>query len=115
MACVFGFAAFMWITRGFIWSGLVPEIRDGMIAVLAAVLLFLIPAKSGISSRILDWKDSPKNPLGHSFIVWRRFGDSRRFQGDRLVYLDGRAIDRSGRPAHAADHQLRYTDDSVPR
>lgn len=64
VAAVFGFAAFMWITRGFIWSDLVPEIRDGMIAVLATVLLFLIPERSGKGGRILDWKDSREIPWG---------------------------------------------------
>lgn len=64
VASVFAFAAFMWITRGFIWSDLVPEIRDGMIAVLAAMLLFLIPERTGNGGRILDWKDSREIPWG---------------------------------------------------
>lgn len=96
VACVFGFAAFMWITRGFIWSGLVPEIRDGMIAVLAAVLLFLIPAKSGTCSRILDWSDSRNIPWGILLLFggglaiaagFRETGLSS-WMGEQLTVLD---------------------------
>lgn len=64
VAVVFASAAFLWITRGFIWSDLVPEIRDGMIAVLAAVSLFIIPTRSQANGRILEWKDSKEIPWG---------------------------------------------------
>ncbi len=96
VACVFGFAAFMWITRGFLWSELVPEIRDGMIAVLAAVLLFLIPAKYGTSNRILDWKDSRNIPWGILLLFggglaiaagFRETGLSA-WMGEQLTVLD---------------------------
>jgi solute carrier family 13 (sodium-dependent dicarboxylate transporter), member 2/3/5 len=64
VAGVFAFAAFMWITREFIWTGIFPELRDGMIAVMAAVLLFIIPVKDQTGLRILDWKDSREIPWG---------------------------------------------------
>lgn len=64
VSIVFASAAFLWITRGFIWSDLVPEIRDGMIAVLAAVALFIIPTRSQVNGRVLDWKDSKEIPWG---------------------------------------------------
>ncbi|MEX0741119.1 MAG: SLC13 family permease [Pseudohongiella sp.] len=64
VAAVFSFAAFMWITRGFIWTDLLPQITDGMIAVLATVILFVIPASAEKNSRVLDWKDSVNIPWG---------------------------------------------------
>jgi len=64
VAVVFAFAAFMWISRGFIWDGLLPELRDGMIAVFAAILLFLAPSRSAGSSRVLTWEDSLHIPWG---------------------------------------------------
>ncbi len=64
VASVFAFAAFMWITRGFIWADLLPEIRDGMIAVFAAVILFIMPASSRQAPRVLDWNDAVKIPWG---------------------------------------------------
>lgn len=96
VASVFAFAAFMWITRGFIWSDLVPELRDGMIAVLAAVLLFLIPTRSGVTGRVLDWKDSREIPWGILLLFggglaiaagFRETGLST-WMGEQLTVLD---------------------------
>ena len=61
---VFIFAAFMWITREFIWMGIMPDLKDGMIAVLATALLFAIPTSRKYGSRILDWNDSKEIPWG---------------------------------------------------
>ncbi len=64
VAIVFGMAAFLWITREFLWTGLLPELRDGMIAVLAAVVLFLVPSRQEAGGRVLEWKDSRDIPWG---------------------------------------------------
>jgi len=64
VAAVFTAAAFLWITRELLWSGLVPELRDGMIAILAAVVLFIVPVRTAGRGRILDWKDSKEIPWG---------------------------------------------------
>ncbi len=63
---VFLFAAFMWITRTFLWEGqimLIPGLSDTMIAIFAAVLLFLIPSLNK-GGRILDWNVSKDVPWG---------------------------------------------------
>jgi len=97
VACVFAFAAFMWITREFIWSGILPESRDGMIGVFAAVMLFVIPTKSEIGRRVLDWKDSVKIPWGILLLFggglaiaagFRATGLSE-WMGTQLTVLDG--------------------------
>src|SRR5690625_6540569 len=36
VSAVFIFAAFMWITREFIWISIMPDLKDGMIAIVAA-------------------------------------------------------------------------------
>jgi sodium-dependent dicarboxylate transporter 2/3/5 len=61
---VFATTAFFWVTRDFIWTTYLPEIRDGMIAVAATVVLFLIPSRSSGSPRVLVWKDSLSIPWG---------------------------------------------------
>jgi sodium-dependent dicarboxylate transporter 2/3/5 len=63
---VFVFAAFMWITRTFLWEGqimTIPGLSDTMIAIFAAVLLFLIPSVNK-GGRILDWNVSKDVPWG---------------------------------------------------
>ena len=64
VSAVFIFAAFMWITREFLWMGILPGLKDGMIAVVAAVLLFAIPTSKKIGKRILSWEDSKEIPWG---------------------------------------------------
>ena len=64
VSAVFIFAAFMWITREFLWMGVLPGLKDGMIAVVAAVLLFALPTSKKIGKRILSWEDSKEIPWG---------------------------------------------------
>lgn len=52
--------AFMWITRTFLWSNLIPQISDGIISAAGIIVLFLLPAKGG--GRLLSWKDTSKVP-----------------------------------------------------
>lgn len=101
VAAVFVFAAFMWISRGFIWADIVPELRDGMIAVTAAVMLFMIPSRSssdtGSKRRILEWQDSREIPWGILLLFggglaiaagFRETGLSA-WMGNQLTVLDG--------------------------
>ncbi|RWR06323.1 SLC13 family permease [Siminovitchia fortis] len=62
---VFLFAAFMWITRTFLWENVIgiTTLSDTLIAILAAVILFLIPAKKG-KGRLLEWDSAKDIPWG---------------------------------------------------
>jgi len=64
VGAVFAFAAFMWITREFLWINILPSLKDGMIAVIAAALLFTIPTSKKFGKRILGWEDSKEIPWG---------------------------------------------------
>ncbi len=97
VAAIFSFAAFMWITRGFIWTDLLPQITDGMIAVLATVLLFVIPTSGEKTSRVLDWKDSVNIPWGILLLFGGGLAIAAGFRGTglsewmgtQLTVLDG--------------------------
>lgn len=99
---VFVLAAFMWITREFLWvdGGLfmpIPGISDGMIAIMAAALLFIIPAKAESSSRILNWSDSKDIPWGVLLLFGGGLAIAAGFRssglsdwmGEQLTMLDG--------------------------
>ncbi|VEF47134.1 sodium/sulfate symporter [Bacillus freudenreichii] len=62
---VFLFAAFMWITRTFLWENVIgiTTLSDTLIAILAAVILFLIPVRKG-KGRLLEWENSKEIPWG---------------------------------------------------
>ncbi|WP_096201168.1 SLC13 family permease [Bacillus sp. FJAT-45350] len=61
---VFSFAAISWITRSFILEQWIPGIDDTMIAIAAAVLLFMIPSLSKRGTFLLDWETAKKVPWG---------------------------------------------------
>lgn len=59
---IFVLAALSWISRTFIINKFLPEVNDTTIAILFAVLLFIIPAKSG--GRLINWDEAVKLPWG---------------------------------------------------
>ncbi|MBP2076933.1 SLC13 family permease [Oceanobacillus polygoni] len=63
---VFILTAVAWITRSFFLNKFVPGLDDTLIALLAGVILFLIPAKNK-EGNIMDWNTALKLPWG---ILW---------------------------------------------
>src|SRR5690625_1480812 len=61
---VFVFAALAWISRSFLLEKLNPNIDDTIIAILAALVLFIIPSKNKPGDRLLDWNTALKLPWG---------------------------------------------------
>ncbi|GAB4072981.1 SLC13 family permease [Barrientosiimonas marina] len=62
---VFSLAALAWITRSFLLSEFVNgNINDAIIAMTAAIILFLIPAKNKEGDHLLDWDTAVKLPWG---------------------------------------------------
>ena len=60
---VFIATALAWITQSFIIKKYIPEIDDTIIAIIAAVVLFILPDKSG-DNKLLRWSDAVKLPWG---------------------------------------------------
>lgn len=100
VSCIFIFAAFMWITRTFLWENenffVIPGISDTMIAITAGVLFFLIPSKK-VAGRLLDWtvaKDIPWGILllfGGGLAIAAGFKETglANWIGEQLSILDG--------------------------
>lgn len=61
---IFVLTALAWITRTFVLNKINPNIDDAMIAIMAAMLLFLIPAKNSKASKLMDWDSAVKLPWG---------------------------------------------------
>lgn len=61
---VFALTAFSWITRSYLLNIFVPELDDTMIAVIAAFILFLIPAPSERGRSLITWDEAVKLPWG---------------------------------------------------
>ncbi|MGB5418711.1 SLC13 family permease [Algibacter sp.] len=63
VALVFAATAFCWITRSFLLKKILPHIDDTIIAILFALVLFLIPSKTK-NKKLISWKDTKNLPWG---------------------------------------------------
>lgn len=61
---VFLLTALAWITRSFILVKFIPNISDEIIAMMAAIILFIIPSKNKKGDFLLDWNSAVKLPWG---------------------------------------------------
>lgn len=60
---VFILTAFFWITRPFLLEPFLPFIDDTIIAIVAAIVLFIIPAGEELGS-LISWEEAVKIPWG---------------------------------------------------
>ncbi|WP_417361418.1 SLC13 family permease [Galbibacter sp.] len=60
---VFILTAFSWITRSFFLEQLMPGIDDTIIAIIAGIILFILPTRKK-GEPIIVWKDAVKIPWG---------------------------------------------------
>lgn len=63
VAIVFALTAFSWVTRDYILKLIVPAIDDTIIAMISAVIFFLLPTKNK-ERRLLNWEEAVKLPWG---------------------------------------------------
>lgn len=92
---VFGLAAFGWISRSFLLQDLFPFLDDTIIAMIAGIILFLIPAKAE-SGRLITWDDATRIPwgiillFGGGMALAKGFGDSGLaiWIGEQLTNLE---------------------------
>ena len=64
LLAVFVFAAIGWVLRPLLAKASGLAISDTGIAIIAALLLFILPANKGSEERILDWDSAAKVPWG---------------------------------------------------
>jgi sodium-dependent dicarboxylate transporter 2/3/5 len=60
---VFVFMALAWISRSYVISRFIPAIDDTIIAIIGALILFILPS-SNKSRRLLKWEEAVKLPWG---------------------------------------------------
>ncbi len=94
---IFGLVAFSWITRKFLIAKLLPGIDDTMIALMGALALFMIPARSWKGEMIMDWKTAAGLPWGILILFGAGFSIANGFDstglaswiGTQLTLLEG--------------------------
>lgn len=99
VSLIFLLTAFCWITRSFILQNFFPFIDDTIIAMVAGVLLFVIPT-SDIKKRIITWEDAVKLPWGIILLFGGGMALAAGFQitglaswlGDQMSMLQGLSL-----------------------
>lgn len=92
---VFGLTALAWITRGEpfggwqAWLGL-PQANDASVALLAVVLMFVIPNGSG--GRLLDWERASSIPWGVLLLFAGGICLARGFEASGLSTILGNSL-----------------------
>ncbi len=94
--------AFLWIFRKNIqigdftipgWSNIMPRpnfIDDGTVAIIIALILFLIPARKKIGGRLMDWKTAQRLPWGIVILFGGGFALASGFMESGLsIWLGG--------------------------
>jgi len=99
---VFAATAVAWISREFVINEFLPAVDDSTIAVAAALVLFLIPARDSDGERtfLLDWTTGLKIPWGVILLFGGGLSIASAFNrtgladwiGGRLVGLEGTSI-----------------------
>ncbi|MGM7702608.1 SLC13 family permease [Pseudalkalibacillus sp. Hm43] len=94
---IFTLTALAWISRSFILAELNPNINDTIIAMSAAILLFLIPSATKKGDFLLDWNTAKGLPWGILLLFGAGLAIASGFQesglakwiGNRLTVLEG--------------------------
>lgn len=86
---VFVFTAFCWITRSFLLQKIIPNMDDTIIAIGAAVILFMIPANH-TGEPLIKWKEAVQIPWGIILLFGGGMAIAKGFQDTGLAnYLGG--------------------------
>jgi sodium-dependent dicarboxylate transporter 2/3/5 len=97
---VFVFTALCWITRSFLLQKLLPNIDDTIIAIFAAVILFIIPASKEKKRALITWEEAVKIPWGILLLFGGGLAIATGFResglaewiGSQLTLLEGFSI-----------------------
>ena len=81
---VFMITALAWISRSFLLQKFIPGIDDSIIAIAAAIVLFLLPS-SKEKQKLLEWKDAVKLPWGILVLFGGGIAIAEGFQASGLA------------------------------
>lgn len=94
---VFTTVAIAWITRRYLIAPWLPGIDDTIIALIGALLLFMIPARNKPGEMLMDWQTAASLPWGILILFGAGFSIAQGFEatglatwiGGRLTLLEG--------------------------
>jgi sodium-dependent dicarboxylate transporter 2/3/5 len=88
---VFLFTAIAWMIKGFVLARLIPGIDDTVIAIICAIILFIIPStKKGVA--LMDWGTAKKLPWGILILFGGGLALAAGFQSSGLAEWMGNEL-----------------------
>jgi len=88
---VFIFTALAWISRSFLLKPLIPAIDDTIIAMIGAMIIFLLPTKNR-ERRLLNWEEAKKLPWGILFLFGGGMALAAGFESSGLAQWLGQQM-----------------------
>ena len=85
VAVVFITTAFLWITRSFFLNQFIPRLNDTVIAIAAALAMFIIPSKEKKGRPLLTWSEAEKLPWGVIILFGGGLSIAAAFQSSNLA------------------------------
>lgn len=97
---VFILTAIAWISRSYLLSQWIPGIDDTVIAIIAGVVLFLLPAGKGKGRALVTWDEAVKLPWGIILLFGGGLALAQGFKisglaewiGNQMTLLEGVAL-----------------------
>ena len=97
---IFVGTAFAWITRSVLLQKLIPNLDDTIIAVIAGILLFILPASKSKNRKLINWEEAVKLPWGILLLFGGGLALAQGFKtsglaewiGGQLTLLEGASI-----------------------
>ena len=90
---VFGLVALAWMSRAYVIKPYFPNVTDTSIALVGAIILFVIPARSGKSRMLMDWNQAVKLPWQVILLFGGAFALAGSFQQSGLTYWIGMKLE----------------------
>lgn len=88
VSIIFTLVAFCWITRSFLLQKLLPHLDDTIIALIFAIVLFIIPSKDK-KEKLLKWEEAVKMPWGIILLFGGGMALAKGFETSGLSYWLG--------------------------
>jgi sodium-dependent dicarboxylate transporter 2/3/5 len=93
---IFGLTAFAWVSRSFLLKSIIPSIDDTIIAMIGAIIIFLIPTKNK-ERQLINWEEAVKLPWGILLLFGGGMALAAGFKesglalwiGSQMTLLDG--------------------------
>lgn len=98
--CVFVGTATLWIGRSLVLENLLPNLDDTIIAVVAGLMLFVLPSRQESGRKLLTWDEAKQLPWGILLLFGGGLAIAQAFKttglaewiGSQLQTLDGVSI-----------------------